>query len=80
MGGGGEATSGFAVFLYDLGPLAIAEVGGGLIQKEGVGFKAAKFSICQTQLGPFSACGPGTYSSRDYKSPTNIVHGADKAH
>jgi hypothetical protein len=42
-GGTGGAALGFAVFLSDLGPLAIAEVGGGLIQKEEVGFKAANF-------------------------------------
>jgi len=33
----GAATLGFAVFLSDFGPLAIAQVGGGLIQKEKVG-------------------------------------------
>jgi len=33
----GAAALGFAVFLSDFGPLAIAQVGGGLIQKEQVG-------------------------------------------
>ena len=49
----GAAAPGFAVFLSDLGPLPIAEVGDGLIRKEEVGIKVTKFSICQTPTNIF---------------------------
>lgn len=61
IGIAGAVASGFAVFLSDLGPLPIAEVGDGLIRKEEVGFKATKFFRSAKLQPTFSACGPRTY-------------------